>query len=951
MYAQSDWVNYQMDNTLFPSNPYKHITIDKNGHKWIATQNNGLFVYDGINWTLYDRTNSILTTNSINHVFFDSQDNAWISTHGGGLYKKQTDDTWRIYNSAISDSLGVLFPSNVINWVTEELSTYIWVGTSDGLVRIENHNESDFGQFRVYRSPIHLPSNDVRSIQIQVIDTVTAYKWIGTSQGLVRFSFDTGDPDDWDRFDADNTPLPANGIMSIHIDNVGDKWFSVHSWQSDTGVGAVRLSSSEPEITEEDWTVFDTQLPSTNVRAITHENMGVDTPPNIWFMTDTGIAKYDGTNWVIYNTTNTQMLPTNDFYSVAIENNYKWFGSSYNLVRFDDTNTLNLNFLNSGVPHNHIQTMTFNPLNPLVKWIGTPNGLTRFDGNNWRVFNKANSDLPINDIRTLAIDNEGFLWIGTSQFTNLGSGLIKQNITNNSMIVYTSSTTPALPWSSITKIAICSQNRIWIGTNGSGIISLRQTDTGDIWNRFNKAETALPSDNIFDIFIDESDFKWIATDAGVSVLNNHNVFIREYNFVNSDLPTNNIRKIKKDREGFIWAVTTEGLVKLIDDKWILFNNALDLSNPAVSDISFDAQNIKWISTSRGLFRTNEIDWDVYNEANSDLPSDNLTFVMMEDSVQNNGTGNQMVSSFKWLGSTDAGLTVFTEGHQKFENGAYITIFQHPAISNSLKITGVVNNFRVEEVSFNINNTVKIYEELAHNMWYTEHLVEQSQNVRITFKFWHANGDSTLVRDINVSMLQTSNSPIPLGNEAFLDVVNCLDISQWLVTDILNDDMGFIYYQFNDLRDFFKGNLILKASRGHQIQKRYQHTNQWFDCSKETDELFNFTFIEEGMDYRIIKNDEIVQNHVLDFINFPNPFNPTTNIYFALNIHVNDFRLEIFDIRGRKVRTLYKGSLSAGDHDFVWNGKNDLETTVASGVYFIRIFSDGKTYNRKTLLLK
>jgi len=948
IYAQPEWENFQMSNTIFhPFHFYKYITVDRLGNKWIATQNNGLIKYDGTNWELFYTENSPLTTNSINHVFFDSRDNMWISTQGGGLYKRQPNGTWQIYNTSVvgSGESPVNFPSNVVNWVTEEANTTIWVGTFQGLVMIEGHTNESFGIFRVFRSPNPLPSDDIRVVLVETAGN-NRFKWIATSQGLVRFDIDSQYVQHWVIFnsDSENAMLPANGITGLHIDNQGHKWMNVYSHQSDNGVGVVRLSSSAREILKEDWTVFTTpQLPSNNTRSIGHENRGSGTHPFIWITTDAGIVRYDGTNWVVSNTTNTPNLPTNDIFGIAIENSLKWFGTNHNLVRFDGANWSDLNFLNSGIPANHIHAMTFSPQNPQIKWIGTANGLTRYDGQNWRVFNSANSGLPINDIRTLTFDNEGFLWIGTVQSTHIGGSIIKMNIANNAMQVYTSIDSP-VPWSTITKISVGRQNRIWIGTQGGALLSLRQTNSGDIWERYNSAETELPSDNVFDVYIDENDFKWIATDAGIAVMDDINRFTRIYDMIQWGLPTNNVRRIKQDREGYIWAVTSGGVVKLVNGNWIRLNFP-NISNPNVFDIGFDAQNIKWIATSQGLHRTNEIDWNLYNTTGSELPSMNMTFIEMEE-VSNQGN----ISSNKWIGSSDLGVTVFRGGHQQFPNGATISVFQHPVISNSLKITAVVNNIRVDNVAFAINNISKEHIELAQNAWYTDHLVEQNQNVRISFTYWFSGRDSTVIRNVNVSMLQSSNNQISIGDGAFLDIINDLPNSQWFLTEIFEDETGYLYYQFNDIKDFLANNLFLKAEIGHKIQKRNLETKHWYDASEMQNTGQSWAFISEGVDYRIIKDSENISNLILNLTNFPNPFNPMTTISFDV-YSASNLQIDIYNLRGQKVKNLVDQHFSVGTHRVVWNGRDELENDLASGVYFVRIISENETKNRKILLLK
>lgn len=69
-------------------------------------------------------------------------------------------------------------------------------------------------------------------------------------------------------------------------------------------------------------------------------------------------------------------------------------------------------------------------------------------------------------------------------------------------------------------------------------------------------------------------------------------------------------------------------------------------------------------------------------------------------------------------------------------------------------------------------------------------------------------------------------------------------------------------------------------------------------------------------------------------NYPNPFNPSTFIRYSLPIDAS-VSLEIFDIMGRKVRSLLDGGKSAGYHTVVWNGRDNVGKDVASGTYLYR----------------
>jgi len=85
-------------------------------------------------------------------------------------------------------------------------------------------------------------------------------------------------------------------------------------------------------------------------------------------------------------------------------------------------------------------------------------------------------------------------------------------------------------------------------------------------------------------------------------------------------------------------------------------------------------------------------------------------------------------------------------------------------------------------------------------------------------------------------------------------------------------------------------------------------------------------------------------------NWPNPFNPATNMRFGLD-RPGHVRLGIYDARGGLVRTLVDGRLGEGTHEAVWNGKDSAGRPAASGVYFCRLTAGEHVFTRKMILLR
>ncbi|MCA9757493.1 MAG: T9SS type A sorting domain-containing protein [Candidatus Eisenbacteria bacterium] len=78
---------------------------------------------------------------------------------------------------------------------------------------------------------------------------------------------------------------------------------------------------------------------------------------------------------------------------------------------------------------------------------------------------------------------------------------------------------------------------------------------------------------------------------------------------------------------------------------------------------------------------------------------------------------------------------------------------------------------------------------------------------------------------------------------------------------------------------------------------------------------------------------------------PNPFATTTDIHFQLAQEA-DVRLEIFDVAGRLVRTVFSGRVAAGEHAVTWDGRMDSGASAGSGIYLYRLQAGGKVWGQK-----
>ncbi|MEA2095484.1 MAG: T9SS type A sorting domain-containing protein, partial [Candidatus Cloacimonadota bacterium] len=89
-------------------------------------------------------------------------------------------------------------------------------------------------------------------------------------------------------------------------------------------------------------------------------------------------------------------------------------------------------------------------------------------------------------------------------------------------------------------------------------------------------------------------------------------------------------------------------------------------------------------------------------------------------------------------------------------------------------------------------------------------------------------------------------------------------------------------------------------------------------------------------------------------NYPNPFNPSTTIFFELTAKdAKNAKIDIFNLKGQKVKSLPVHQFTNSQvHQITWNGTDENGQPVASGIYFYQLKIDGKPVaQNKCLLLK
>lgn len=126
----------------------------------------------------------------------------------------------------------------------------------------------------------------------------------------------------------------------------------------------------------------------------------------------------------------------------------------------------------------------------------------------------------------------------------------------------------------------------------------------------------------------------------------------------------------------------------------------------------------------------------------------------------------------------------------------------------------------------------------------------------------------------------------------------------------------------------------------------QIENIWYD---QTDGDYDIYYFLTEPFTEICTN--IIQSDVGRCYNYPNPFNPSTNIYFYL-LNDSKVNLSVYNLKGQEIRDLINDNLFKGEHSINWNGTDNSGNKVSSGYYFYKLVINEKMKSvKKCLLLK
>ena len=308
---------------------------------------------------------------------------------------------------------------------------------------------------------------------------------------------------------------------------------------------------------------------------------------------------------IVYNTENSE-LPDNDVSSIYIdENDNTWFGTGSGLAFFNGLNWIiydassDINISENDNTVNDIFAQNSN------LWIATNSGASTANYNesgliSSTIYNNNNSDIGTDTVSSISIDGTGSVWFGGLTIVSTLLNNIWNFIDDNLLFeLY-----------NITTIASTNDTTNFVGTKGGGIVLMYNNEIDGITGGtiYETPWSQLPSDTINTIFIDDTT-QWYGTNQGaafhkgIKAKENWTQYYKEDGLL-SDV----VYAINKDQNGRVWFGTDEGISILKNDAtWTSFTIEDGLSSNKINDIAFKSNGNAWIATDNGVTKLQYID--------------------------------------------------------------------------------------------------------------------------------------------------------------------------------------------------------------------------------------------------------------------------------------------------------------------------------------------------------
>lgn len=342
-------------------------------------------------------------------------------------------------------------------------------------------------------------------------------------------------------------------------------------------------------------------LLSNSVNAILKDRQGL-----MWFATDDGLNRFDGTNFKVYRNFrgDTTSLRANEILALHEDRNGNlWIGTSGGGLSL--YNRKKDNFLHFPTDNNIVPGLTRNAVIRSICsdhlgniWIAQFNGLYVLNPNT-NTINKQELCIQKNDppVKTSLLsvfeDSKHRIWVATDN----GLFLYRQGTNTFNQFVHEDTNTTTISSNKVRAIAEDKQGNIWVGTT-DGLCMMKPDETGFVTYRHSAGKEASLSNNFINfITTDNEGLLWIGTNEGLNVLDpvqqKFKVYIPDDGNIHS-ITAKTIRCAYFDKQGIYWFGTFRGGINKYDKNINLFNlipsSAFKRNDVVVPTINAFAEN-------------------------------------------------------------------------------------------------------------------------------------------------------------------------------------------------------------------------------------------------------------------------------------------------------------------------------------------------------------------------
>ena len=535
------------------------ITDDSEGNIWIKLKDNGLvYQYNTASDELKDMNHSFSDDEMVTVLHRAPSGTILLGTSFGLYY--YDNDKKEVNKVGNKDEFDGLFVNALVNGNEND----IWVGTSDGLFKLNNGINGDVDVFRQGKGETSLVSNYVKDLDW---DEKRNELWIATQNGLSRYN-----PSEAKFFNIQMTPY-ADSIIENDISEIliavrsGRLWYTTenHTGFNCLSVEVDPYSDGPPPANHFEHDPIDKESIADNVITDFIE----DRAGHVWIGTgQNGISFYSYVKPKFvhhkYDQENEWGLKNEKIYSISTQSDgMMWVASGFGLEKISYDGIRDQEYEKSILNVNYIIDLEI--INDVMLWVATDQGILKID--TWNDYDAENilrfsdsdslppsrriSDNLVHDI--LPIEDK--IWVAT------GSGMVIIDTTTNSVTDFNSDLIARV-------ISQDSKGNIWLGTEMDGLFK-------------------IPSDLLDDIQKGK-DFE----------LEGH-IFDKSYR---SGISSSQITCVTEDRNGVIWVGTNGGLNKYIseDDNFEHYFVQDGLPSNYITGVVVDDSNGLWISSKKGI---------------------------------------------------------------------------------------------------------------------------------------------------------------------------------------------------------------------------------------------------------------------------------------------------------------------------------------------------------------